>query len=66
MCPAAARYDDPIAHTSVLGNLAKMGGSLIAGALVGAALTLAAAATVAFVAGTGSDVLQQRRQWDTN
>lgn len=64
MCPAAARYDDPIAHTSVLGNLAKMGGSLIAGALVGA--TLAAAATVAFVAGTGSDVLQQRRQRDTN
>jgi uncharacterized Zn-binding protein involved in type VI secretion len=49
MCPAAARLNDPLAHTTVLGNLAKMGGSLIAGALVGAALTLAAATVI----GTG-------------
>lgn len=53
MCPAAARLNDPIAHTSILGNLAKMGGSLVAGALVGAALTAAAAAAVAVVVGTG-------------
>jgi RHS repeat-associated protein len=49
MCPAAARRDDPLAHTTVMGNLAKLGGSLIAGALVGAALTMAAVAVV----GTG-------------
>ena len=53
MCPAAARLTDPIAHTSLLGNLAKMGGSLIAGALVGAALTVAAVAAVTLVVGTG-------------
>lgn len=53
MCPAAARLNDPIAHTSMLGNLAKMGGSLIAGALVGAALTFVTAAAVTFVVGTG-------------
>jgi len=53
MCPAAARLNDPIAHTSTLGNLAKMGGSLIVGALVGAALTVAAVAAVGVVVGTG-------------
>ena len=53
MCPAAARLNDPIAHTSIMGNLAKMGGSLIAGALIGAALTAAAVAAVAVVVGTG-------------
>lgn len=53
MCPAAARLNDPIAHTSILGNLAKMGGSLIAGALVGAALTVAAVAAVGVIVGTG-------------
>ncbi len=53
MCPAAARLTDPIAHTSMWGNLAKMGGSLIVGALVGAALTAVAVAAVGFVVGTG-------------
>ncbi|MES2742634.1 MAG: DUF6531 domain-containing protein [Pseudomonadota bacterium] len=54
MCSAAAREKDPIAHTSILGNLLKMGGSLIAGALIGAALTsLVAAAAVATVATGG-------------
>jgi len=54
MCPAAARFDDPIAHTSTLGMLAKMGGSLLVGALVGAALTaLVVAAVVATVATGG-------------
>ena len=36
----AARLTDPIAHTSMLGHLAKMGGSLIAGALIGAVMKL--------------------------
>ncbi|RFP15462.1 type IV secretion protein Rhs [Duganella sp. BJB488] len=54
MCPAAARLNDPIAHTSTMGMLAKMGGSLLVGALVGAALTaLVAAAVVATVATGG-------------
>jgi len=54
MCPAAARFGDPIAHTSTMGLLAKMGGSLLIGALVGAALTaLVAAAVVATVATGG-------------
>ena len=54
MCPAAARLDDPIAHTSTFGMLAKMGGSLLVGALVGAALTaLVVAAVVATVATGG-------------
>ena len=53
MCPAAARLNDPIAHTSMLGNLCKMGGSLIVGALVGAALTAVAVAAVTAVVGTG-------------
>ena len=53
MCPAAARLNDPIAHTSTLGSLAKMGGSLIAGALIGAALSVAAVAAVGVVVGTG-------------
>ena len=53
MCPAAARLNDPIAHTSTLGNLAKMGGSLVVGALVGAALSVAAVAAVGLVVGTG-------------
>ena len=54
MCPAAARLNDPIAHTSTMGMLAKMGGSLLVGALVGAALTtLVVAAVVATVATGG-------------
>jgi RHS repeat-associated protein len=53
MCPAAARLNDPIAHTSTLGSLAKMGGSLIAGALIGAALTAVAVAGVTAVVATG-------------
>jgi RHS repeat-associated protein len=53
MCPAAARLNDPIAHTSILGNLAKMGGSLVAGALIGAALSVAAVAAVGVIVGTG-------------
>jgi len=47
MCPAAARVNDPIAHTSTLGMFAKMAGSLVVGAIVGAALTLAVVALVA-------------------
>lgn len=54
MCPAAARLHDPIAHTSTMGMLAKMGGSLLVGALVGAALSaLVVAAVVATVATGG-------------
>ncbi len=54
MCPAAARLNDPIAHTSTMGMLAKMGGSLLVGALVGAAITaLVVAAVVATVATGG-------------
>lgn len=54
MCPAAARLNDPIAHTSTMGMLAKMGGSLLVGALVGAALTaLVVVAVVATVATGG-------------
>lgn len=54
MCAAAARLTDPIAHTSLLANLVKMGGALIVGALVGAALSLAVeAAVVATVASGG-------------
>lgn len=53
MCPAAARLNDPIAHTSMLGHLAKMGGSLIAGALIGAALTAVAVVAVGAVVATG-------------
>jgi RHS repeat-associated protein len=53
MCPAAARLNDPIAHTSTLGNLARMGGSLVAGALIGAALTAVAVAGVTAVVATG-------------
>lgn len=47
MCPAAARVNDPIAHTSTLGMFAKMAGSLVVGAIVGAALTMAVVALVA-------------------
>lgn len=47
MCPAAARQFDPIAHTSTMGMLAKMAGSLVVGAIAGA---LATAAVVALVA----------------
>ncbi|UOD30119.1 PAAR/RHS domain-containing protein [Massilia violaceinigra] len=39
MCPAAARLHDPIAHTSLIGMIAKMGSSLVVSVLVGAALT---------------------------
>ncbi|MEJ7804733.1 MAG: hypothetical protein WKG03_02270, partial [Telluria sp.] len=54
MCPAAARLNDPIAHTSTMGMLAKMGGSLLVGALVGAAITaLVVVAVVATVATGG-------------
>lgn len=47
MCPAAARQFDPIAHTSTMGMLAKMAGSLVVGALAGAIATLAVVAVVA-------------------
>lgn len=47
MCPAAARQYDPIAHTSTMGMLAKMAGSLVVGAVVGAFATLAVLAVVA-------------------
>ncbi|WP_258187569.1 RHS repeat-associated core domain-containing protein [Trinickia symbiotica] len=50
---AAARIDDPIEHTSLLGDLLKMGGSLVAGIAVGALLTAAATAGVALAVGTG-------------
>lgn len=53
MCPAAARLNDPIAHTSTLGMLAKMGGSLVIGALIGAALTAAVAAAAVATVATG-------------
>lgn len=53
MCPAAARLNDPLAHTSVMGMLAKTGGSLIVGALIGAALTAAVAAAVVLTVATG-------------
>jgi RHS repeat-associated protein len=47
MCPAAARQFDPIAHTSTMGMLAKMAGSLVIGAVVGALATMAVVALVA-------------------
>ncbi|KQZ44023.1 RHS repeat-associated core domain-containing protein [Duganella sp. Root1480D1] len=53
MCPAAARFNDPIAHTSTMGMLAKMGGSLLIGALVGAAITAVVVAAVVATVATG-------------
>jgi len=53
MSQAAARQDDPIQHTSIFGDLLKMGGSLVAGIVVGAALTAVATAGVALAVGTG-------------
>lgn len=53
MCPAAARLNDPIAHTSTMGMLAKMGGSLLVGALVGAAITAVVVAAVVATVATG-------------
>ncbi|MGF6642282.1 RHS repeat-associated protein [Paraburkholderia sp. GAS82] len=48
---AAARYHDPIQHTSLLGDLLGMGGSLLGGAAIGWALsTLAEGAVVAGLA----------------
>jgi len=53
MCPAAARFDDPIAHTSTLGNLLKMAGSMVVGMAVGFALGALATAAVAGVIASG-------------
>jgi len=53
MCPAAARLNDPIAHTSTMGMLAKMGGSLLVGALIGAAITAVVVAAVVATVATG-------------
>lgn len=54
MCPAAARFSDPISHTSTAASAMKMLGSLVVGAVVGAALTgLVVAAAVATVATGG-------------
>ena len=48
---AAARYHDPIQHTSLLGDLLGMGGSLLGGAAIGWALsTVAEGAVVAGLA----------------
>ncbi|NHZ93853.1 type IV secretion protein Rhs [Massilia sp. CCM 8733] len=49
MCPAAARKTDPISHTSTLGMLAKMGGALVVGCALGAALTYGAVLAVGLV-----------------
>lgn len=46
MSQAAARLNDPIVHTSTLGHLAKLGGSLLVGMAVGAVATAAAVAVV--------------------
>ncbi|RKP46385.1 RHS repeat-associated core domain-containing protein [Trinickia fusca] len=53
MSSAAARKDDPIQHTSLAGDLLKMGGSLVVGMAIGVALTAVAAAGVALAVGTG-------------
>lgn len=53
MSSAAARKDDPIQHTSLMGELLKMGGSLVAGIAIGAALTAVAAGGIALAVGTG-------------
>lgn len=54
MCPAAARFSDPISHTSTAASALKMLGSLAVGAIVGAAVTaLVVAAAVATVATGG-------------
>ena len=45
MCPAAARFSDPISHTSTAASALKMLGSLVVGALIGVAVSLAVAAT---------------------
>ena len=54
MCPAAARFSDPISHTSTAASALKMLGSLVVGAVIGAAVTaLVVAAAVATVATGG-------------
>ena len=57
MCPAAARLKDPIAHTSTLGMLAKMAGSLVIGAVVGALATAAIMAVAGLTVLTGGAAL---------
>ncbi|MFY0582865.1 hypothetical protein ACN28S_59005 [Cystobacter fuscus] len=46
MSPPAARLNDPIVHTSTLGHLTKLGGSLLVGMAVGVVATAAAIAVV--------------------
>ncbi len=54
MCSAAARFSDPISHTSTAASALKMLGSLVVGAVIGAAVTaLVVAAAVATVATGG-------------
>ena len=49
----AARLNDPIAHTSMLAMIGKVGAGLVVGAVVGAAVTVAAAAVVGATVATG-------------
>lgn len=50
---AAARKLDHIGHTSLLAMIGKVGAGLVVGAVVGAAMTVAASAIVAATVGTG-------------